>query len=96
MSVIAWDSGSSESITQKYDHHSEFVLGLDFNIFRENLIASCSWDETVSVFSLAEKDPFKTSSSSTSVSTETLKKTIEGIATSSSTSTSTASTTVKS
>jgi len=35
-----------------YDRHTEFVAGLDFNIFVEGMVAACSWDEIVHVFNV--------------------------------------------
>jgi hypothetical protein len=33
-----------DALMAKYEHHTEFVLGLDFNLFVDGLIATCSWD----------------------------------------------------
>jgi len=54
MSLIFWDTHDENSIVAKYEHHTEFVLGCDFNLFQENLIASCAWDETVTVWNLSQ------------------------------------------
>lgn len=35
--------------TTVIDEHSEFVVGIDFNLAVEGLIADCAWDETVSI-----------------------------------------------
>jgi peroxin-7 len=62
MSVCLWDydranneSDYSDAIVERYDHHSEFVIGIDFNLFIEDLMASCSWDESVQVWQFGEK-----------------------------------------
>jgi hypothetical protein len=33
----------------RFDMHSEFVVGLDFSMFREGQFATASWDKTVAV-----------------------------------------------
>ena len=35
-----------------YDHHSEFVLGIDFSIFQRDLIASTGWDRQLALWTL--------------------------------------------
>jgi peroxin-7 len=34
MSLIFWDTHDENSIVAKYEHHTEFVLGCDFNLFQ--------------------------------------------------------------
>ncbi|CDW80429.1 wd40 repeat-containing protein [Stylonychia lemnae] len=34
----------------QFDHHTEFVVGLDFNLFVERQIATASWDKSCSIF----------------------------------------------
>lgn len=41
-----WDISMGQ-LVQSFDHHQEFVLGLDFSLFEDNLMASGSWDRTV-------------------------------------------------
>lgn len=53
MSVKIWDCNVQRSINQ-FNHHTEFVTGLDFNLFAENELATASWDKTCSVFSIAD------------------------------------------
>lgn len=48
MSLRIWDF-STDRLMTRFDHHSEFVLGVDFSLFNEGQIASCSWDELVCV-----------------------------------------------
>lgn len=50
MTSMIWDSSLEDSVVAKYEDHTEFVLGVDFNLFNEGQIATCSWDETVRVF----------------------------------------------
>lgn len=52
MSVMLWDLARPEPFLERLDHHSEFVVGLDFNMFIEGQIASCSWDESVAVWNM--------------------------------------------
>jgi peroxin-7 len=33
-----------DALVAKCEHHTEFVLGLDFNLFVDGLISTCSWD----------------------------------------------------
>jgi len=47
---MIWDSSLEDSIIAKYEDHTEFVLGVDFNLFHEGQIATTAWDETVRVF----------------------------------------------
>jgi len=35
MSVQIWDL-NKQQIVNRFDHHTEFVVGLDFNLFVEN------------------------------------------------------------
>ena len=34
----------------RFDNHAEFVVGLDFSLFQEGLMATASWDKSVAVF----------------------------------------------
>jgi peroxin-7 len=54
MSVILWDLQPSlvDPLVRRFEHHSEFVVGLDFNLFVEGQLATCSWDETVDIIPL--------------------------------------------
>ena len=40
----------------KVDNHTEFVVGVDFSLFEEGLMATASWDRTVAVYNIDE-DP---------------------------------------
>eukprot|EP00483_Globobulimina_turgida_P004896 UN04905 len=51
MSAMFWDfMATPNPLLARYDQHTEFVLGCSFNLFIENLIATCSWDEKCCVF----------------------------------------------
>lgn len=55
MSLCIWDTEAEDSLVRNYDHHTEFVLGCDFNNFVENQIASVSWDQQVFVWTVQAK-----------------------------------------
>jgi peroxin-7 len=51
MTVKLWDlDHPQDPLVDSFTHHTEFVVGVDFNIFVNYQIASCSWDGTVVVF----------------------------------------------
>lgn len=41
MSFNLWDTEQEEALVQQCEHHTEFVVGLDFNIFIEGQVARC-------------------------------------------------------
>lgn len=41
MSIVLWDISQENPLIERYEHHTEFVMGLDFNIFIEGQLASC-------------------------------------------------------
>jgi peroxin-7 len=50
---MVWDYAQTDNpLINRFTHHTEFVVGLDFNIFLEGQLASCSWDERVFVWNL--------------------------------------------
>ena len=49
MNVFIWDC-NVQRVINRFDHHSEFVVGLDFNLFIEKQLASASWDKSCTVF----------------------------------------------
>jgi len=50
MSVMLWDLGKEDDQRlDKLEHHSEFVAGIDFNLFNDQ-IASAAWDERVCIW----------------------------------------------
>lgn len=56
MSVNVWDINMGQMI-QHFDHHSEFVLGIDLSLFEENLLATAAWDRTCCVWNYAHGPP---------------------------------------
>lgn len=48
MSTIVWDC-NTQAPMNRFDMHSEFVVGLDFSMFREGQFATASWDKSVAV-----------------------------------------------
>lgn len=52
MSVCLWDSAApaSDALLNRFDHHTEFAVGLDWSMFVEGLLASTGWDEMVYVW----------------------------------------------
>jgi len=56
MSVNVWDMNMAQMI-KHFDHHSEFVLGLDLSLFEENLVASAAWDRTCCVWNCVQGPP---------------------------------------
>lgn len=59
MSVCIWDTALDNALVHKYEQHTEFVLGVDFNMFLENQIASCSWDEHLCVWDIGTEPSLK-------------------------------------
>lgn len=56
MSVNVWDVNMGQMV-QHFDHHSEFVLGIDLSLFQENLLATAAWDRTVCVWNCVQGPP---------------------------------------
>ncbi len=53
MTTVLWDySAIPNPLIARYKHHSEFAVGLGYNLFVENLVASAGWDEKVAIFSV--------------------------------------------
>jgi peroxin-7 len=45
MNLNVWDiANMTEPLIKCHSSHTEFVVGLDFNLFKDKQIASCSWD----------------------------------------------------
>jgi len=55
MTLMLWDTIQEDPLIQRYEHHTEFVVGLDFNMFVEGQMASSSWDETVAVWMFGQQ-----------------------------------------
>jgi peroxin-7 len=45
----------SSPISDSYDHHTEFVIGIDFSNFHRDFVASTSWDRSVAFWTLGQK-----------------------------------------
>mmetsp|Transcript_93323 Transcript_93323/g.200268 ORF Transcript_93323/g.200268 Transcript_93323/m.200268 type:complete len:329 (-) Transcript_93323:3-989(-) len=56
MSVNLWDLSVGQPI-QRFDHHTEFVLGVDLSLFEENMIATAAWDRTACVWNCLQGPP---------------------------------------
>lgn len=41
-------------LVNRMEHHTEFVVGLDWNMFIEGQLGSASWDETVTLFDMRD------------------------------------------
>ena len=51
MSVCLWDLVQSAARPQQqYNQHSEFVVGLEWSMFDEGVVASCGWDNMLHVW----------------------------------------------
>uniref|UniRef100_A0A2N9G8D3 ABC-type xenobiotic transporter n=1 Tax=Fagus sylvatica TaxID=28930 RepID=A0A2N9G8D3_FAGSY len=50
MTVCAWDYMVEDALVGRYDHHTEFVVGVDMSVLVEGLMASTGWDELVYVW----------------------------------------------
>ncbi|KAL2938830.1 Peroxisome biogenesis protein 7 [Bienertia sinuspersici] len=50
MTVCMWDFMLEDALIGKYDHHTEFAVGIDMSVLVEGLLASTGWDETVYVW----------------------------------------------
>ncbi|KAL1917934.1 uncharacterized protein VTP21DRAFT_3768 [Calcarisporiella thermophila] len=55
MTMRVWETNGRQ--IHVHDAHSEFVLGVDFNLYLEGVVATCAWDEWVHVFGLAPPAP---------------------------------------
>lgn len=48
-----WDiDRPGDPLVEKSEHHSEFVVGVDFNIFVEGQVATAGWDCNVALWGL--------------------------------------------
>jgi len=55
MTVKIWSIGEermTRSLIDTYDHHTEFVVGLDYSNFHRDLVASTGWDRMVAVWTV--------------------------------------------
>ncbi|KAK3007217.1 hypothetical protein RJ639_017503 [Escallonia herrerae] len=47
MTVCLWDYMVEDALVGRYDHHTEFAVGVDMSVLVEGLLASTGWDELV-------------------------------------------------
>ncbi|GBG77177.1 hypothetical protein CBR_g23503 [Chara braunii] len=51
MTMCLWDFWATEdALIARYDHHTEFAVGIDMSTLVQGLLASTAWDETVYVW----------------------------------------------
>ena len=50
MTAAMWNIDMEDPLLMVYDRHTEFVCGVDFNLYIPGQIATASWDETTHVF----------------------------------------------
>ena len=50
MTVCMWDFMVEDALIGRYDHHTEFAVGVDMSVLVEGLLASTGWDELVYVW----------------------------------------------
>lgn len=50
MTVCLWDYMVEDALMGRYDHHTEFAVGIDMSVLVEGLMASTGWDELVYVW----------------------------------------------
>jgi len=52
--VCLWDIAerrpSDAGAIAQYNHHTEFVMGVEWSLFQEGVLASCAWDGCMSVW----------------------------------------------
>ncbi|CAG8479102.1 4356_t:CDS:2 [Acaulospora morrowiae] len=49
MTMRLWDIEKGNPLVHVHDAHTEFVLGIDFNLYIEGQIATCAWDEKIHI-----------------------------------------------
>jgi peroxin-7 len=51
MTVRLWDVASpTNPLMQTWGHHTEFAVGLEFNVHIDGQLASAGWDESVAIW----------------------------------------------
>ena len=60
MTCCLWSTDAPRPLINRWDHHSEFVVGLDFNLFVPGQIATGSWDGHVAIWHMGGMGPPKT------------------------------------
>ena len=56
MTTMFWNIADG-SMVSRANHHNEFVLGLDFDLFHPGNVATCSWDEHMCIFNFQRGPP---------------------------------------
>ena len=55
MTMCLWDISNQQSpLINRYEHHHEFVVGVDFNLFVPGEIATTSWDGYCAVWNFQD------------------------------------------
>mmetsp|Transcript_18916 Transcript_18916/g.60466 ORF Transcript_18916/g.60466 Transcript_18916/m.60466 type:complete len:347 (+) Transcript_18916:2286-3326(+) len=57
MTSCIWNTAREDALVLKGEQHTEFVMGIDFSLFRPGQVATCSWDEHVCIFNIAGGPP---------------------------------------
>lgn len=61
MTMCLWDYAAGPEaggpLRRRWDHHTEFAVGLDCSVLTEGVVTSCGWDEMVYVWHRDEPDP---------------------------------------
>lgn len=53
MSVILWDTKATDKqLAKRYQHHTEFIIGLDWNLFEKGQLATASWDKSIKIYNI--------------------------------------------
>jgi peroxin-7 len=45
-----WDYRAEDALLARYNHHTEFVAGIDMSVLVDGLLASTGWDEMVYIW----------------------------------------------
>ena len=59
MTCLLWSTVAPQPLINRFEHHSEFAVGLDFNLFIPGQLATGSWDGHCAVWSLNGQPPNK-------------------------------------
>ena len=51
MNINLWDTRYSIPM-KSYKHHTEFVTGIDFSNFNQNILSSISFDKSIDIFNV--------------------------------------------
>jgi len=61
MTVKVWDTNkiSVNPLVVTHNRHKEFITGIDFNLNKPNMIATCSWDKRICLFDCFGQQPYR-------------------------------------